>query len=200
MTRLFSILIFLLVLPSCRFSEASQPMPPAYLVRLTSAGGSNLCTGFLVNTNKIILPAHCASFIYWVSNQYGQLSKISSVSVINSEIDIAVAYSENNLYFPFEDILGSVNISQPVMVYGQCNVFWPHTPRVGNYFGKTEKYTIWGVESCSGDSGAPIIQNGKVIGMLVKVAPDKLTLPGAFAFGEVIYAVDSKFIIDFLGE
>lgn len=196
MNRLFSLLI-IIFLSGC-FSQASQPMPPAYLVRLTSAGGSNLCTGFLVSQVKIILPSHCAPFIYWVSNQYGQLSRIEAVSVINEELDIAVAYSEDRLFFPFENIFGSVNITKPATIYGQCNIYWPHTPRVGNYFGQTKVYTIWGVESCSGDSGSPLIQNGLVIGMVLKVAPNEITLPGAFVNGEVLYALDSQFILDFL--
>jgi len=198
MNRFYSFILVLILSGCVQFSQTSQVMPPAYLVRLTSFGGSNLCTGFLVSQVRIILPAHCAPFIYWVSNQYGQLSKISSVSTINSELDIAIANSEDRLYFPFENIFGKVNITQSSTIFGQCNLYWPHTPRVGTYFGKTQKHTIWGVDSCSGDSGSPLIQNGKVIGMVLKVAPNEITLPGTFVNGSVLYALDSEYILEFL--
>jgi hypothetical protein len=177
--RTLVLTMLVLALSGC----ASMYSAPAFIVVLTgrSAGDTGRCTGAMLDANHILTAGHCST-LDRVVTQDGQEARIRA-DVFIASLDVAVMEADRLLYTGEVLEVGKLNPYAPAYLYGAC----PHldldvarrltfgTSEIDD--AHFEGWTVVGKAGrsnyvCGGDSGAPVLQDGKVVGVLSAVWTD----------------------------
>lgn len=153
-----------------------QLMPPSYVLRLSSSKSGTKCSGFAIDYDKLVTASHCTATVDQAATLGGQLIPVLGVIARDIDNDIAIMKMERDGFFPeLASFATTLNTVSPAYMFGHCPTYWPHVPRSGFYEGlfksslsATGNVEAWSIKSCGGDSGAPIFQNGEIVGMVVQ--------------------------------
>lgn len=166
----FLLLLLVLVLGACT---------PSYFVMLTriTPDGSYRCSGSVLDPNHILTADHCLALgTLRIETQQGKTTYAYPLTRF-PELDVAVLRTVQPLDLPSYASLGEVDKTQPAYLYGVCPHHFSTTPRKVRWVSDDwqTNYGIacdkWIVENsaCGSDSGGPVIQNGKLVGMTLAV-------------------------------
>lgn len=183
------LLLLLLVAPAAAAPPTPFPIvteggtrPPAYLVRIFNAdeeGNRSLGTGTLVSSDTVITAAHVVDgkvgvkievmfFTDW-SVAIGEVVDISvneGYEEGDTGHDVAVIHLLGKRKEKPLPVAGKA-IKGEVMIEGYAH--GPYLSATGNYY-TPDTSGRWGVirdaQARNGDSGGPVIQNGKLVGVL----------------------------------
>lgn len=157
---------------------------PPYLALVTPAfpGMSGSCTGFVVAPKQVVTAKHCVATAKRIVTANGQEAWIASVRV-SAQHDIAILTTEQVLWVAQFAALGHPALGRPAQIWGFCPYQISFVPRHALYnglveteiqnvghdaFGEWLMPAIPGANNtiCPGDSGGPIVQDGKVVGVV----------------------------------
>lgn len=182
--QIAALLIALTLLLTGCFALPANPVPP-YLVLLTPIlpGATGICTGAVIGQREILTAAHCVPTAKRAVTAYGQEAWVKD-SYISLDHDVAIVITADVLWVHDYAELAQPEIGVQASLWGYCPYMANHVKRHAFYNGlKTiEKdgggerdYGEWhiiGGKVCGGDSGAALIQNGKVVGVLSAVSSE----------------------------
>lgn len=168
-----------MMLTSC---VPSAPVP-AYLALLTPMwpGIPGSCTGFVVSPREVMTAGHCAENQRIVTTT-GQVAWVAS-AYTSPDHDVAVLVTDRVLWVSDFAELGHPALGKSASLWGYCPFQVGYVERRAIYNGLVDA-TIQGMpertlgewifpvlpgvdnEVCPGDSGSPIVQGGKVVGIV----------------------------------
>jgi hypothetical protein len=185
--------LIMLVLVGC----VPLTTPPPYVVLVTADDPRARCTGVLLDSLHVLTAAHCAAFVTSATSTLNQVVRVRYALTDNS-VDLAVLVLQEQLYATAYASVANVDVLAPAILYGQCPRFWPHIGRSAMYVAVDVLGNhIWRADGCSGDSGAPLVQNGKVVGVLLRVYKrDPTSFPWQFAEGQVVYSINPQVFLE----
>lgn len=173
-------IVLALLLSACNINQE-----PPWLVRLTPIlpGIAGFCSGVVFGPNFILTDYHCAKYRHVVLQENGQeieLDADSTMPILGQ--DLAIMYSPDDM------ILSSyAKMANPqpglARVYGHCPRYTPGLYRPVEYVQRLFEFDMdlhltitdqWQSSEgsdhpyiCGGDSGGAIVQNGKVVGLVL---------------------------------
>jgi hypothetical protein len=195
-----TLIVLAILLSSCTNIE----LAPNWVVKLETDRSSAFCTGMVISPNFLITANHCKKYglhkATLFTGQEVEFDPDYMVQLMNQ--DVAVFYSKEDMILPRYAKVASPEPGLVSRVYGYCPKYEAGTYRAVEY---VERFwmvgndmvvdildgwqSVWSSDSpyvCAGDSGGPILQNGKVVGMLVAIPLDR---PGMPAIGKEFLAV-----------
>lgn len=178
-------------------------MPP-YLVLLTPALpiAEGQCTGIVVAPRQVLAPRHCVATVRRVVTVTGQEAWIGGV-VLSNEHDLALLTTESVLWVREFAEFARPELGKQATLYGFCPYMISHIARMGFYNGlvtqeiegwPTFDYGLWVMTKgkiCGGDSGSPLLQNGKVVGIVSLANKDIYA-------GKLAYAVPVDYALELI--
>jgi hypothetical protein len=192
---------------------ASATMPP-FLVLITPVlpSGDGLCTGAVVSPTEIVTAGHCAKTAMRVVTVNGQEAWVRSAK-ISTEHDVAVLTVDRVLWVSAFAEFANPALGVDTIIYGYCPYQVGYVARHAFYdglltlrvqSGGTWDYGVWILPSipgmsnkiCGGDSGSPLTQNGKVVGILAAVESDVFWV----ALGSTTYSTPVRYAQELLDE
>lgn len=163
--------------------NAPLPPRPAYVVLLTTRYPSDLgrCGGVAVNATRVVTVAHCTPGRARVVALDGQEALITQMARWPDH-DLALLRITPPLRLSVYAEFGSPLLFVPAALYGACTHYATEAPRRLYYAagvsisvagGPIWRYEDWWLlpagianRACPGDSGSPIIQSGRVVGLV----------------------------------
>lgn len=183
--HLAGLLIALWLLSGC----VAAPVP-AFLVLLTPPipGIDGTCTGAAVSPTQIVTAAHCVPSAWRVVTATGQEARVVG-AVVSQEHDIAVLTVDRTLWLSDFAEFARPELGVEAQAWGFCPWQVSFVARHAFYNGLTTEtveggatldYGEWILPAipgtsnkfCGGDSGLPLVQHGKVVGILSAVQSD----------------------------
>lgn len=191
---------------SCAALPAEMP-PYLALVTPILPGLRGQCTGAIVAPRLVVTARHCAEAARRVVAMTGQEAIVTEakVSLVH---DVAVLTVDRTLW-----VSEYAQFAQPAQgvqttVFGFCPYMVGHVVRHAFYLGLVSaelqdgntydlgKWQVINGEICGGDSGLPMVQDGKIVGVLSAVESE---MPW-FAIGDVAYTVPVEYATALLSE
>lgn len=177
MKRLW-LLVFLLILAGCVSPSSDMP---EYVVMLTEAwpNAERRCTAVAFSAVDVLTAAHCQDMTRIVT-LWGQEAKVH-VQYQYPDTDMVLLRADVPLALRSFARWGASDRRQPAQVYGNCPRYWSHIPRGVVYVRDeeiqinempayhTQRWKSTTNQLCGGDSGGPVIQNGRVVGIVSAV-------------------------------
>ncbi len=184
---------------------APQGMPP-FLVLLTPTVPTpeGQCTGAVVSPREIVTAKHCVETVRRAVTVTGQEAWIASFDV-SQDHDIAILRTDRVLWVSAFADFANPELGMQATLYGYCPYIVSHVARHAFYNGLvTEQvedwpdydYGLWIVTKgkvCGGDSGTPVLQRGKVVGIISLANKDVYA-------GKLAYTVPTSFVREMLDE
>lgn len=206
MRRLWLLLVTIAILNLVGCAPAPLDMP-SYLALVTPSlpGLSGQCTGAIVAPRKVVTARHCVETGRRVVTMTGQEALVTEARVSNLH-DVAVLTVDRTLWVSEYAEFGQPQLGVQATLMGFCPYMVSHVVRHGFYGGLVNALMqdgneydlgVWqmvGSQICGGDSGLPIVQNGKVVGVLSAV---ETNIPW-FAIGDVAYSVPVEYAVALL--
>lgn len=195
--RVVALLIALALSVTGCFALPANPVPP-YLVLLTPIlpGTNGTCTGAVIGPRTVLTAAHCVESAKRAVTAYGQEVWVKD-AYVSPDHDVAVLFTADVLWVHNYAELGTPALGMQASLWGYCPYMANHVKRHAFYNGLRTvemnakpardfgEWHVIGGKVCGGDSGAPIIQNGKVVGVLSMVSSDLFWV----ALGSTAYTV-----------
>jgi len=189
MKRYFLLLLIAVLLAAC---APSQDMPP-FLVKLTPSDPNiyGQCTGVIVGPRDVIAPRHCLGSARRVVTVTGQEAWVDEWYVSQSH-DLVLLTTEQVLWVSEFAQFANPELGVQATLYGYSPYTVNHIARHAFYDGLATyqvrnwpewDYGVWIMTKgkiYGGDSGAPILQQGKVVG-IVSLASERV-FQGRIAF------------------
>lgn len=192
-------LLLLFLLGGC---IPSQEQSPPYFVMIVDQEQPFLrCGGVLLNEREILTVEHCfrKAGKDTIVTQHGQQSGFT-ISDKWTDADLILLHSNRDLFSESYAELDNPDPTKPALVFGACPRFFSHVPRsvlflfeVGEEDFSRQAYYTYG-SICGGDSGSPLLQNGKVVGLVDSTVTMSFTLTTV----QVMYTIPPKLIEDSL--
>jgi len=141
-------------------------------VTLTSSGGA-YCSGSAIDDTHILSAGHCVAYGLDTVTIEGYASPIQAIAMW-PEIDTALYETSKPMNLATYATPGDFSPLTTAQLYGSCRLA-NHAGRLVTYTGgwvDTPYCSGWRVAmtySCSGDSGGPVTQDGRVVGMMVRL-------------------------------
>lgn len=169
--------------------------PPAYVVKLAGPRGA-VCTGILLDPIHIITADHCLDAgVNRAQTMDGQSTATEPLER-RPGVDMAVLRALMPLRIESKSY---ARIGQPRP--GASGAFWGHCTEYGGETvgrvvflqadGEACQLWLFLAPTCGGDSGGPIVQDGRVVGMLQTVAGTDAA-GGAFGYRACARAVGDR--------
>jgi hypothetical protein len=207
MKRLFSLLLVAFFLTGCAVYYVVMPTTVVLLTEMMPSMGT--CSGTLVGPKLILTAAHCAEHVDRVVTPLAQETRILSYT-LSSTADIAILHTNTPLWIADHDFATTVTpqIGDIGVLFANCPWYPEHVQRSLLYMGRTvaeiqENVFVqgdwWRVlpnrgsinRVCGGDSGAAILVDGKVAGVVSMVASELYFVAlGVDVFAVPAYEVD----------
>lgn len=152
---------------------------PSYFVMLTRVAPDSAyrCSGSMLDESHILTADHCLTLgTLRVETQAGDTTYAYPLARF-PELDIAILRTVHPLELPAYASLAEVDKTRPAYLYGVCPHHFSTTPRKAVWV-KDDWRTSYGIacdrwivekSACGSDSGGPVVQDGKLVGMILAV-------------------------------
>lgn len=202
-----SIIFCLIILTACSFLNPNDLKMPEYFVKIIDRNGViGYCGGTVISPMYVLTAYHCATVLDTVVDQKGNMYHFQ-LQIGYRERDFAIVKLNRSLFLDDYPEFENTDENKMIALFGFCPMYFPSTPRIG-FFIEHENIQIqpsyqtfsidhWYIinkDACLGDSGSPIIQNGKVVG--IAIATDT-TIP-FIPKGNHLYSTDYKDFINYV--
>jgi hypothetical protein len=204
--------LLVIILGSCTAATPTRPAGPLpeYVVILTPSVPyhNGRCTGIALDAWHILTADHCFGEVDLrrVMTQYGQEARVTPINQW-PEVDAALLRTNVPLILPEYATFAAPDLEEPAEIYGGCEFFLLSVPR-RLHFVQEQQLTTWqdgetrnaqqwravDLRVCGGDSGGPVIQNGKVIGLTHAVLAEILWIP----YGANMFLIPADDFVDLL--